>query len=174
MIIHPRRIMLQGLLAVLVSSPLLSQWSEVEIEMAGVGSPYRCWHKSEDNSRVDDVIYLDSLPGGFCDQVFTWPHVEYNQSGNTALIMAAGDAFQGGFGDSVGMIVRRQSDGYFDTNPVPDPVSQTSLVMHFPHPTNCAPPGFACNWTWSFGRGGCGFHTHADPDCGGLRLFCRR
>ncbi len=157
-------------LVLLLPASLGAQWSTMSIESNPTGSPYRCWHKLN-VTQVDDVIFEGGQPDGFCNQVFSRPHVEYNANGD-ALITGAGSS-TGGFGDSILLMLRRSSDGYFDTNPSPDTVSHVSEVLHWPTvtcaacppeaqaPPMCSVPGtHVCDWSWVGGLGGGGGFTH--------------
>jgi hypothetical protein len=141
----------------LVAAPLLGQWSTVNVEVNSTTSPTRCWENTA-QQLTDDVVYLDNPAHIFRHQLFYNPHVEVDDS-NNALIMGQGDTFYG-YGDSVAMMTLNADGIHWNSNPAPDPGSQSSLVMHFPIPTpGCAPAPFSCDWTWVGGLGGGGTFT---------------
>lgn len=127
------------------------QWNTVTIDYSN-GSPYRCHHNYQELfGLVDDVVYPTGTNGytTFCGQSFGSPQAFYNLSTNETFILGEGGIFDG-YGDAIS-VVKRRTDGWWETNPAPHPTG--TEVLHWPAvnpPLDCPPIyGVACPSTYA-------------------------
>jgi hypothetical protein len=151
-----------------------AQWDRISIDFTN-GSPWRCHHNSNNDlsGLVDDVVYLTGGPSYtlFCSQTFGAPQAFYNLANDETFFIGEGAVFDG-YGDAISLLKRR-TDGWFDTNPAPNPNGTEVLRWPSVNPaTDCPPQANPCNWTWHGGLGaGAGLAATPAATSGGYRYF---